>query len=191
LLIVIVAIVGIYGLFYAAVTTVLMPMDTNIYKDQLNTIPELSTINESTITELESGAAVTESMSALAYTSSEERTQMANIMRMGSNLPPEFVNQNFEEYDRTNENKIWAYDLILRGDISNQLKNISSTYKEIKHLNNETLSLNQKAANDFESGDSKAYAEDLRNTANNLRQYNKTMEKLKTQLQNLINQLQQ
>ena len=191
MLIVIVATVGIYGLFYAAVTTVLMPMDVDIYKDQLNTIPEFSTINESTITELESGAAVTESMSALAYTSSEERTQMANIMRIGSNLPPEFLNQNFEEYDRTNDNKIWAYDLILRGDISNELKNISSTYKEIKHLNNETLSLNQKAANDLESGDSKAYAEDLRSTANNLRQYNKAMEKLKTQLQNLINQLQQ
>ncbi len=168
-----------------------MPMDVDIYKDQLNTIPELSTVNDSTIAELESGAAVTESMSPLTYTSAEERTQMANIMRMGSNLPPEFVNQNFEEYDRTSENKIWAYDLILRGDISNQLKNVSSIYKEIKRLNNETLSLNQKAANDFESGDNKAYAEDLRSAANNLRQYNKAMEKLKTQLQNLINQLEQ
>jgi hypothetical protein len=39
LIIFILAVVGIYGLFYAAVTAVLIPNDLNEYKNELNTAP--------------------------------------------------------------------------------------------------------------------------------------------------------
>jgi len=56
-------------------------------------------------------------------------------------------------------------------------------------LTNESTSIDQKSANDFENGDDKAYADDLRSSANNLKQYNNAMAELKAQLQNIVNQL--
>lgn len=185
-----IAIVGIYGLFYAAVTTVLMPMDAGAFKAELNTV-EVPVNNASSIAELESAAADMERTSALSYISQKERTEVANSMRMGNTIPMVFINQNMVEYDTSYRNRIWAYDLVLRGDISSQMKNISSTHEEISRLNNETEVINQKLYTDFEKGDSKAYAEDLRKVAHNLRQYNIAMEKLKTQLQNVTSQLEQ
>nr|WP_054858420.1 hypothetical protein [Methanobacterium formicicum] len=46
-------------------------------------------------------------------------------------------------------------------------------------MNNETESLNQKLYTDMEKGDSKAYAEDLKLIADNLKQYNTAMAELK------------
>jgi hypothetical protein len=190
LFILIIAIVGIYGLFYAAVTTVLMSMDASAFKAELNTV-EVPLNNDSSITELESAAADMEKTSALSYVSQKERTEVANSMKMGNTIPMVFINQNMVEYDKSYINRIWAYDLVLRGDISGQMKNISSTHEEISRLNNETEAINQKLYTDFEKGDTKAYAEDLRRVAHNLRQYNLAMEKLKTQLQDVVNLLEQ
>jgi len=182
--------IGIYGLFYAAVTTVLMPMDANAFKAELNTL-EVPVNNASSIAELENAAADMEKTSALSYISQKERTEVANSMRMGNTIPLVFINQNMVEYDKSYSNRIWAYDLVLRGDISSQMKNISSTHEEISRLNNETETINQKLYTDFEKGDTKAYAADLRKVAHNLKQYNIAMENLKTQLQNVISQLEQ
>lgn len=185
-----ITIVGVYGLFYAAVTTVLMPMDANAFKAELNTL-QVPMNNESSIAELEIAAADMERTSALSYVSQKERTEVANSMRMGNTIPLVFINQNMVEYNKSYSNRIWAYDLALRGDISSQIKNITSTHEEISRLNNETEAIHQKLYTDFEKGDTKAYAEDLRKVTHNLRQYNIAMENLKTQLQNVINQLEQ
>jgi hypothetical protein len=190
LFVLIIAIVGIYGLFYAAVTTVLMPMDAGAFKAELNTL-EVPVNNASSIAELETAAADMEKTSSLSYISQEERSKVANSMKIGNTIPMVFINQNMVEYDKSYSNRIWAYDLVLRGDISRQIKNITSTHEEISRLNNETETINQKLYTDFEKGDSKAYADDLRKMANNLRQYNIAMEKLKTQLQKAVNQLEQ
>lgn len=182
------AIVGVYGLFYTAVTTILMPFDTTVFKDELSTV-QVPVNNASTITEMESAAADMESTSSLDYVSESERTEVANTMRTANTPPPGFFDQNLEEYNQFNSYRMLAYNLIFRGDISNQIKNISNTHDEISRLDNETESLNQKMYNDMEKGDNKAYTEDLKDIADNLKQHNIAMEKLKTQLENVINRL--
>ena len=190
LIIFIVAIAGIYGLFYAAVTTVLMPQDLNTFKTELNAISQSSITNDSSIAQTESSAAIMESYSPLNGLSQSQRTEMANKMRINNaTIPQGVLNQNFNEYNTYNNYKAMAYSLVLKGDISSRINNLSSTYEKVNHLGSEIVYLNQKMATDFENGNNKAYADDLRSTATLTKQYNHEMVILKTQLQNLVNQL--
>lgn len=189
LIILLVAVVGIYGLFYAAVTTVLIPQDLNNYKTELDSLPQLPVINDSTINQMESDAALMESYSPLKYLSQSERAAMADQMRNNNAIPPELLNQNFDEYTTYINYKALAYSIALNGDLSNEIKNLSSTYEELSSFSNKTVAITQKMATDFENGDDKAYAEDLRNMANLMRQYNSKMAELKIQLQKVVNEL--
>lgn len=188
MLIILVAIIGIYGVIYVAITNVLMPSDLDTFKSELSTV-QVPVNNDSSIKEMENAAAYTESASSLEYVSPSERSAVASSMRISNTPPPEFFNQNLEVSDQFFSYRMWAYTLIFRGDISNELKNISSTHEEISRLNNETESLNQKLYTDMEKGDSKAYAEDLKLIANNLKQYNTAMAELKNHLKTLVNLL--
>ncbi|HML05245.1 MAG TPA: hypothetical protein VK426_05685 [Methanobacterium sp.] len=189
LIIFIFAVVGIYGLFYAAVTAVLIPQDLNEFKNELNTMPQLPLNNDSSIKDMESQAAIMESNSPLKYMSQSERTNTANQMRNGNAIPPEAMNSDFTDYNAYNNYKALAYSLILKGDVSNEIKNLSSSYEELSSYANKTEAINQKMATDFENGDNKAYADDLRSLASMMKQYNIEMAQLKIQLQNVINTL--
>ena len=190
LIIFIVAIAGVYGLFYAAVTTVLMPQDLNTFKTELDAMSQSSITNDSSIAQTESSAAIMESYSPLNGLSQSQRTEMANKMRINNaTIPQGVLNQNFNEYNTYNNYKALAYSLVLKGDISSGINNLSSTYEKVNHLGSEIVSLNQKMAADFENGDNKAYADDLRSTATLTKQYNHEMVILKTKLQTLVNQL--
>ena len=190
LIIFIVAIAGVYGLFYAAVTTVLMPQDLNTFKTELDAMSQSSITNDSSIAQTESSAAIMESYSPLNGLSQSQRTEMANKMRINNaTIPQGVLNQNFNEYNTYNNYKAMAYSLVLKGDISSRINNLSSTYEKVNHLGSEIVYLNQKMATDFENGNNKAYADDLRSTATLTKQYNHEMVILKTQLQTLVNQL--
>lgn len=187
LIIVIVAVIGIYGAFYVAVTTVLMPQDLNEFKNELDAASQ-NQLSASDIAQIESAAAIMDS-SSLSYMSQSQRTNIANEMRMGNNIPPGVLNQNFKEYGTFNYYKALVYTLVLRGDISSEINNLSSNYEEINSLGSQMVSLNQKAAADFESGNNKAYAEDLRSMANLMKQQKNKIDVLKNNLQNIVNQL--
>ncbi len=189
LIIFLVAVVGVYGLFYAAVTTVLMPQDLNNFKNELDTMPQLPVINDSEIAQTENSAALMESYTPLKDLSQSQRTTMANQMRNNNFVPPELLNSNFDEYNAYINYKVLAYNMAFKGDVSSELKNISSTTEEISSMANKTMTLNQKMATDFENGDDKAYADDLRTLADFMKQYNGKIAELKTQLQNVVNQL--
>lgn len=189
LIIFLVAVVGVYGLFYAAVTTVLMPQDLNNFKKELDTMPQLPVINDSEIAQTENSAALMESYTPLKDLSQSQRTTMANQMRNNNFVPPELLNSNFDEYNTYINYKVLAYNIAFKGDVSSELKNISSTTEEISSMANKTMTLNQKMATDFENGDDKAYADDLRTLADFMKQYNSKIAELKTQLQNVVNQL--
>lgn len=189
LIIFLVAVVGVYGLFYAAVTTVLMPQDLNNFKNELDTMPQLPVINDSEIAQTENSAALMESYTPLKDLSQSQRTTMANQMRNNNFVPPELLNSNFDEYNAYINYKVLAYNIAFKGDVSSELKNISSTTEEISSMANKTMTLNQKMATDFENGDDKAYADDLRTLADFMKQYNGKIAELKTQLQNVVNQL--
>ena len=189
ILIILVAIIGIYGLFYVAVTNVLMPMELDSFKNDLNGMPQLPVNNNSTINDLENSANIIENNPSLKYMSQSQRSQMANQMRHLNSPPIGFLNQNFTDYYNFYTSSVLAYKLIGKGTLANEISNLSSITNNLTSLTNESAAIDQKSANDFENGDDKAYAEDLRSSANNLKQYNKVMEELKTQLQKIINQL--
>lgn len=187
LIIFIVALVCIYGVTYAAVTTVLMPQDLNEFKTELDAASQ-NQISNSDIYQMESAAATMDS-SPLKYLPQSQRTNIANEMRNGDTAPPGVLNQDFTQYNNFNYYKSLAYALVLKGDLSSGIKNLSGNYEEINSLGSQMVSLNQKSATDFENGDNKAYADDLREIANLMKQYKNKMDVLKNNLQNIVNQL--
>lgn len=189
LIIFVLTVVSIYGLFYAAVTAVLMPYDLNEFKNELNTMPQLPVINNSDITKMESEAAMIESSSPLKYMPQSERTNVANQMRTYNAVPPELFYQDFNYYNTYNNYKALAYSLVLKENLSRKINNISSTYEKLSSYANKTQTISQEMATDFEKGDNKAYANDLRNLTSMMKQYNSEMAQLKNQLQELINEL--
>jgi hypothetical protein len=188
-IIILIAVVGIYGLFYVTVSTVLMPLDLNSFKSDLNTMPALPVNNNSSINDLENSAASIDSYPSLKYMSQNQRTEMANQMRNDNSPPPGFLNQNFTDFNNFYSISALAYELTGKEVLANEINNLSSTTNKMSVLTNELTNIDQKSANDFESGNDKAYADDLRNTANNLKQYNNAMAELQAQLQNIIKQL--
>jgi len=70
LLIILVAIIGTYGVIYVAVTNVLMPSDLDTFKSELSTV-QVPVNNDSSIKEMENVAAYTESGSSLEYVTEE------------------------------------------------------------------------------------------------------------------------
>lgn len=189
MIIILVAIVGVYGLFYVAVTTVLMPMDLNSFKTDLNAMPQLPVNNNSTINDLENSADIIDNNPSLKYMSQNQRTEMANQMRNLNSPPPGYLNQNFTDYTNFYGLSVLAFKITGKGTLATEINNLSSINNNLSSLTNESTSIDQKSANDFENADDKAYADDLRNSANNLKQYNNVMAELKAQLQNIVNQL--
>jgi hypothetical protein len=188
-LVIILAVVGVYGLFYVAVTSVLMPMDMDSFKSDLNAMPQLPVNNNSTIDDLENSADLMESHPSLKYMSQDQRTEMANQMRDSNTPPPGYLNQNFT--DSTNFYRIsaLAYEITGKENLAAEINNLTTITNSLSSLTNESASLDQKSATDLENGDDKAYADDLRSSANNLKQYNNAMMELKTEIQDIINQL--
>ena len=129
LIIFIVAVVAIYGVIYAAVTTVLMPQDLNEFKTELDAMSQ-NQISNSDITQLESAAATMDS-SPLSYMSKSQRVNIANEMRNGDTVPPGVLNQDFTQYNNFNYYKSLAYALVLKGDLSSGINNLSGNYGEI------------------------------------------------------------
>ena len=189
MIIILVAIVGVYGLFYVAVTSVLMPMNMNSFKTDLNAMPQLPVNNNSTINDLENSADIMESHPSLKYMSQNQRTEMANQMRNSNSPPPGYLNQNFTDYTNFYGLSVLAFKITGKRTIATEINNLTTITNHLSSITNESTTIDQKSANDFENGDDKAYANDLRNSANNLMQYNNAMTELKTQLQNIVNQL--
>lgn len=188
-LVIILAVIGVYGLFYVAVTSVLTPMEMNSFKSDLNAMPELPVNNNSTISDLENSADVIESHPSLKYMSQDQRTEMANQMRDSNSPPPGYLNQNFTDFNNFYAISSLAYTLIGKGNLASEINNLTTITNNLTSLTNESTIIDEKSATDFENGDDKAYADDLRSSANNLKQYNIAMNNLKTQLEKIITQL--
>jgi hypothetical protein len=188
-LVIILVVVGVYGLFYVAVTSIIMPMDVNSFKSDLNAMPELPVNNNSTINDLETSADIMENHPSLKYMSQNQRTEMANQMRNSNSPPSGYLNQNFTDYNNFYHFSALAYQITGKGNLSTEINNLTTITNSLSSLTNESTTLDQKSATDFENGDDKAYANDLRSSANNLKQYNNAMTELKIQIQNIINQL--
>ena len=188
-LVIILVVIGVYGLFYVAVTSVLIPMELNSFKSELNAMPQLPVNNNSTINGMENSALDIDSYPSLMSMSQSQRTEMANQMRNSNSPPSGYLNQNFTGSNNFYAISALAYELTGKGTLATEINNLTNITNNLSSLNNEKTTINQKSAKDFENGDDKAYANDLRSTANNLKQYNNAMNDQKIQLQNIINQL--
>ncbi len=187
LIIIIIAVIGIYGLFYAVASTVLVPMQLNGFKSQLDAVSTNPGIDDSTITLMESQAALIGNTTPLTSMSQDQRTATASFMN--STPTPTGLNQSFTQYESYNNYVAWEYDLMFKGNVANSIRNMTGNYENISSYSNQLSTIHQKMITDFQNGDSKAYADDLRNTADTMKQYNNENAELKTQLQTIINQL--
>jgi len=185
LIILVVVIVGAYASYYAYASMVLIPEDLTVLKSELQ--PTFSpAIPESGITELENSANMVESYNALSMISQSERNIHAEeITRDNGNYST--VLKELKENATANQEIALRYDLLLKGDVANEIRLIYSneTVVIIDQMKNNT----DKQAADLKSGDSKAYANDLREFAKLARQLNTNLEQAHIHLQNVVNKL--
>lgn len=185
LIIFVVVIVGGYASYYAYASTVLAPQDLNTFKSEFNAT-NISPISESQIKDLENSADMVENYNALALVPQSQRDSIAQQMTSGNGNYTSLMNDVKNNFTK-NQEISQRYDLMFRGDVAQEIRSVYS---------NETINLIEKAKNnadkqvtDIKSGDSKAYANDLREFASLLRQINTNIQQAHTHLNNTVNML--
>lgn len=180
----------VYCGLYVAVTNILMPLDLDFAKSGLNTSTE-PLIDESVIKETENSAVLMENSPYAKDTPHSQRVIDANNMRKdktSSEISPEVV-QGIADFKKLNYYSVWAYYLIFRWDIANEISSISNIMDKLEKVENNSDIINEKLATDWEKGNTKAVAADLRDSANNLRQINSLNSELNDHYQNLAKQI--
>ncbi|MBM4240524.1 MAG: hypothetical protein FJ150_02460 [Euryarchaeota archaeon] len=185
LIILAVVIVGGYTSYYAYASIYLIPEDLKVFKDDLKSL-ENSTFPAENITEMEQAASVIGNGSSLQLIPAAERKKMADDLR--NQLKP--MQSQFEEFKQnfTNNREIASrYELIFKGNVANEIRAAYSD--EIINLTDRVIKNLQKMAIDLENGDNVAYANDIREFANLMREYNKLAADAEARLQNVVNSL--
>ncbi|MGF7119219.1 hypothetical protein [Methanobacterium oryzae] len=183
LLIVGVILLGGYVSYYAYATTVMMPEDLNTFKDELNSVSE-PFINESDLKDLNNTINLIEKYDALSLMSQSQRNEMAENMTNGIQMDElEELKQNFTE----NRDRAQRYDLILKGDVAQEIR---LTYdQEILIIGDELIANINKQASDIKKGDSKAYANDLREFINLNKELESLRQEAKGHLETIVTEL--
>lgn len=185
LLIVVGVIVGGYASYYAYATTVLMPEDLKVFKGELE-VTSGPMVPESEITTMENSADMIEKYDGLSLVPQSERNTVADQLIGGT----ENITVMMKEFDNNltlNRNIAMRYDLLFKGDVGNEIRLIydNDTLNLAKQLESNV----NKQAEDIRKGDSKAYANDLRESAKLFRQFNAQLEEAHNHLQILVNKL--
>jgi D-ribose pyranose/furanose isomerase RbsD len=185
LIILVVVIVGAYASYYAYASMVLIPEDLTVFKSELQPTSSPA-IPESGITALENSANMVESYNALSMISQSERNIHAEEIT-SDNGNYSTVLKELKKNATANQEIALRYDLLLKGDVANEIRLIyaNETVVIVDQMKNNT----DKQAADLKSGDSKAYANDLREFAKLARQLNTNLEQAHTHLQNVVNKL--
>jgi hypothetical protein len=186
LIILLVVVLGLYGSYYIYVTAVIVPEDLKVLKSEYKGIPDQGVLNNSEINELNKTATQIENGNSLKTIPKSERQKIANDLR--SQIQPyesqvQEIKQNF-----TNNNEIaLKYDLILKGNVANELR---SAYNESKlSLFDKFFNATDDMAKDYEKGDNKALANDMREFIGTTQQINNWSATAKLQLRDIIEQL--
>lgn len=185
LLILVGVIVGGYATYYAYATTVLMPEDLKVFKEELE-VTSGPMVPESEITAMENSADMIEKYDGLSLVSQNERTTVADQLTLDTGNFT-IMMQEFSNNLTANQEIALRYDLIFKGDIGNEIRLIydNETLNLVKQLEGNV----NKQATDIRNGDSKAYANDLRESAKLFRQLNTKIEQAHNHLQILVNKL--
>ena len=187
LIILLFVVCSVYCGFYLVVTNIFMPSDLDFAKSGINTT--LTSENEVAIKNLENEATLMEKYPSLANTPQSQRISDAKMMQGSEKSETPENTQGNTEFRNFINYHFWMYILILRWDIANELKNMSNTLDKQSQLSQASDLINEKMATDWENGDDKAYAKDLRALANNLRQNNYLNKELITYNENLAKKI--
>ncbi|MEN6293088.1 MAG: hypothetical protein ABFC34_11070 [Methanobacterium sp.] len=180
-------IVGGYASYYTYASTVIVPDDVKVFKDELKSI-ETDPIPESDITELEKEANQIQNLPSLKIIPLSERKKMASDMKKD----PFFTSMNstmaeLNENITINQEIASRYDIMMKGDVANNIRTIYSE-QMVDLMQNMTKTI-QKMPSDFESGDNIAIANDLRKLAKIGRDLNKLAAEDKPKLNDIIKSL--
>jgi len=187
LILVIVVCVGGYVSYYAYASTVLIPKDVKVFKDELKSV-EGNPIPESNITQLESEANQIQNGPSLKIIPLSERKKMVSNMEKD----PFYTTMN-STIDELNENitinqEIASrYDILMKGDVANNIRSVYDAQK-MDLIQNMTKTV-QDMLTDFENGNNTAVANDMRDMAGEGKELNKFAAEDKPKLQNIINSL--
>jgi hypothetical protein len=183
LFVLLIVIFGVYGSYYLYAETTLVPEDLKVFKSDLKKMTDQpDTFNESEINSAEAKMVEMENGPSLTIIPKNERQMMANKIREQKSTLGEVKQNITREYDRA-----FKYDLLLKGNIANEIR--SAYDKNITNLIDEINNNTDKMANDFENGDNQAYVNDFRNLNKLSIKLHNYMVNSKTQLQNIVNQL--
>ena len=184
---VIVLVAGGYASYYAYASVVLIPEDVNTFKSELDSLENGTIIPESDIKEIENVANQLES-GQYVLVSDSERKKVADDMRndpffVSLNSSAQEIKNNFTN----NQNIASRYDILLKGSVANQIRNIYSD--ELSNTTDKLIQIAQKLPNDIENGNKTLIIADFREMASIGRQLNNQAAAAKINLQNVINEL--
>ncbi len=186
LIVLAVVIVGGYAAYYTYATMVIIPEDVQLLKEELDAA-STPFINESDIESLENSANLIESYDALSLMPQSERDMVAQNITSGiSGASIDQLNkikQNFTE----NRERAQKYDYLFKGDVANDIRQAYSD--QLFDLVDQMIVLLNKSATDVRSGNSQAFANDLRELAKLAREMNQYQEQIKIHLQDAVTKL--
>lgn len=185
LIVLIVVIAGVYASYYAYASTELLPSDLKVFKSEVQATASPA-IPESVITEIENSASMVESYNALSMISQSERNSHAEEITSDNGNYSTIIKELKNNATSTQE-MAQRYDLLFRGDVAKEIK-LAYTNETVAILDQMKNNSDKQAA-DLKSGDSKAYANDLREFAKLARQLNTNAEQAHAHLQNVVNKL--
>lgn len=184
-IILVVVMAGAYASYYAYASMVMVPEDLKIFKSELESLSSPA-IPESELKELEESARMIENFDALSLASQSERNNIAESMISENE---NFTNEMQEfRINFTNNREIsQRYDLMLKGEVANEIRSAYNyeTLDLIDKIKNNT----DKQAEDIKKGDSKAYANDVREFVKLAKKLNENLDQTRTHLQNVVNEL--
>lgn len=184
-IILVVVIAGAYASYYAYASMVMVPEDLKIFESELESLSSPA-IHESELKELEESSRMIENFDALSLASQSERNNIAEIMiSENENFTSEM--QEFRNNFTNNREISQRYDLMLKGDVANEIRSAYNyeTLDLIDKIKNNT----DKQAEDIKKGDSKAYANDVREFVKLAKKLNENLDQTRTHLQNVVNEL--
>ncbi|MDD3985498.1 MAG: hypothetical protein PHY59_06385 [Methanobacterium sp.] len=181
-------VVVVYCGLYVAVTNILTPLELDFAKSGIDAFSE-PVIDENEIKKMESQAVLMENSPSIKNIPQSQRVRDAKQMRNNnSSKIPEIIQGN-SDFKKFSYYSMWAYYLIFRWDIANEISDISKDMDSMYTLNNGIDDITEKMAVSWENGDNKAYATDLRDLVNSLRQLSCLNIELKDHFQNLVQKM--
>lgn len=182
--VIVVAVLGVYGLFYVYATSYIQPQDLKTFEEDLKNIGS-TVISENEVNAMESQANQIETGTPITQIPTEQVSTTSQAMK-----PNQTDKTNIEKLNnKTNTNRAIAirYDFLLKGEIAKEIRTAYNT--KLVDLRKQMLQTQEKAATDFAAGNNTAVAADLKQYVQFAKEYNTLTTQAKASLEKIIQKL--